>query len=97
MSDHQRYAVSDPSAPRTWDPSDKCRDEIMNLVLGILLEHGEVSQKLLNIALADQLPGVSFGTVRAYVSASLLHFAQAGWAESIERDGERSPIWRVID
>ena len=93
---HTRYSVSDPTAPRSWDPSDRCRDEVMNLVLGLLLERGETSQKDLNIALAEVLPHVSFGTVRAYVSASLLHFAQAGWAISTERDSERSPIWRVI-
>lgn len=98
MSERQvRYAVSDPNAPRSWEPRAKCRDEVMNIVLEILLERGETSQKEINRALAERLDDVTLGTVRAYVSASLLHFAQAGWVESTERDADRSPIWRVID
>lgn len=94
---HERHPVSDPLAPRSWEPRSKCRDDVMNVVLGLLIEHGEVNQKSLNAHLSDRMPDTRYGTVRAYVSASLLHFAQAGWAESSERDDEGSPIWKVID
>jgi hypothetical protein len=94
---HERHPVSDPSADRSWEPHSKCRDEVMNIVLQLLLDRGEASQMVLNGALAMVMPAdIPFGTIRAYVSASLLHFAQAGWVESTERDGERSPIWKVV-
>jgi hypothetical protein len=94
---HERHPVSDPSADRSWEPHSKCRDEVMNIVLGFLIEVGEASQKQLNASLSAELGAdVPAGTVRAYVSASLLHFAQAGWVESTERDAKRSPIWKVV-
>lgn len=93
---HERYSVAEPDAPRSWNPSQKCRDEVMNLVLGFLLERGETSQKELRRLLGEAMPGTPDGTITANVSASLLHFAQAGWVESTERDAERSQIWRVI-
>lgn len=93
-----RHPVSDPAAPRTWEPHTKARDEVMNMVLEIILQNdGEISQKRINTLLQERLGiDVKAGTVHAYVSASLLHFAQAGWVESTERNDERSPIWKVI-
>jgi hypothetical protein len=96
MSDYQRHPVSDPDAPRTWTPDSKCRDEIMNEVLEIILDaDGPISQKQIGANLAALHPEIKMGTIRAYVSASLLHFRQAGWVVSNSRDEERSPVWEV--
>jgi hypothetical protein len=103
-AEHHKHPVSE-DAVRTWEPHQKCRDEVMNEVLDALLELGgkRVRQMDLVSRMHHFHQDLARGTCKAYVSASLLYFREAGWVECVgaEPTGpmpfNRTPLWSVVD
>jgi hypothetical protein len=78
---------------RSWKPQDKATDEAMNCVLEVLIRRGRSYQ----YDLADEVAAVmdvKLGTARAYVSASLLYFREAGWVRLVEVEDGRA-VWEI--
>lgn len=82
------------AAVRSWRPEDKAPDAAMNAVLELLIDHGRALQSDLASELANILD-VKLGTARAYVSASLLMFREAGWVQCVTKPGDKKPVWEI--
>lgn len=78
---------------RPWKPEEKATDAVMNLVLEILMRRRVALQADLAEEVAAVL-GVKMGTARAYVSASLLFFREAGWVR-LRAEDRTATLWEI--